>query len=290
MSEPIPATTEDPREWSTVITPEQGWFDLRLREVWAYRDLIYLFCKRDFVTSYKQTVLGPFWFFAQPVMTSLVFWVVFGRVGKIVTKGVPQFLFFMAGIILWQFFSQCLIKTATTLNANAGIFGKVYFPRLTVPLSVTVTQGLTFLIQFALFLVMFGVAWRFGVPVHPNWRVIMLPLLLVQIAALALGVGCVVAALTTRFRDLAFVIQFGVNLAMYASCVVFPLENVPLQYRSWMLLNPMVPIIEGFRYAFIGYGVFEFWHLWLSLGITALICFIGIVMFRHVEKTAMDTV
>jgi lipopolysaccharide transport system permease protein len=290
MSEPTPAAPEDLSEWSAVITPEQGWFDLRLREVWAYRDLIYLFCKRDFVASYKQTILGPFWFFAQPVATAIVFWVVFGRVGKIVTPCVPQFLFFMAGIILWQFFSQCLIKTATTLNSNAGIFGKVYFPRLTVPLSVTLTQGITFLIQFVLFLVMFGVAWKFGVPVHPNWRVIILPLLLVQIAALALGVGCIVAALTTRFRDLAFVIQFGVNLAMYASCVVFPLENVPLQYRGWMLLNPMVPIIEGFRYAFIGYGVCETWHLLVSAGITAVIFFIGLVMFRHVEKTAMDTV
>ncbi len=284
------APSDDLREWDLVITPERPWFDLRLRELWAYRDLIYLFFKRDFITSYKQTVLGPFWFFAQPVMTALVFWVVFGRIGKIVTKGVPQFLFFMAGIILWQFFSQCLIKTATTLSANAGIFGKVYFPRFTVPLSVTVTQGLTFLIQFTLFLLMFGVSWKLGVPVHPNWRVIILPLLLVQIAMLALGVGSIVAALTTRFRDLAFAIQFGVNLAMYASCVVFPLKNVPVPYRDWMVLNPMVPIIEGFRYAFIGYGVVETWHLWLSLGMTLVIFFIGIVMFRHVEKTAMDTV
>jgi lipopolysaccharide transport system permease protein len=289
MPDPAPAT-EDLSQWATVITPEQPWFDLRLREVWAYRDLIYLFFKRDFVTSYKQTILGPFWFFAQPVMTSLVFWVVFGRIGKIVTKGVPQFLFFMAGIILWQFFSQCLIKTASTLNSNASIFGKVYFPRLTVPLSVTMVQGLTFLIQFVLFLAMFGVAWKFGVPVHPNWHVIILPLLLVQIAALALGVGCIVAALTTRFRDLAFVIQFGVQLAMYASCVVFPLASIPEHLRIWFVLNPMVPIIEGFRFAFIGYGVHEWWHLGVSLGMTAVIFTVGIVMFRHVEKIAMDTV
>lgn len=281
---------DDPRQWDSVLTPERPWFDLRLRELWAYRDLIYLFFKRDFVTSYKQTILGPFWFFAQPVLTSVVFWVVFGRIGKIVTKGVPQFLFFMSGIILWQFFSQCLIRTATTLSANAGIFGKVYFPRLTVPLSVVITNGLTFLIQFALFLGMFGVAWYFGVPVHPNWRVIALPLLLVQMAALALGVGCIVAALTTRFRDLAFVVQFGVQLAMYASCVVFPLEAIGPGLRPYFILNPMVPIIEGFRYAFIGYGVIEFWHLALSAGTTAVIFFIGILMFRHVEKTFLDTI
>jgi lipopolysaccharide transport system permease protein len=282
--------SEDLREWDLVLTPERPWFDLRLRELWSYRDLIYLFFKRDFVTSYKQTILGPFWFFAQPVLTAVVFWVVFGRIGKIVTKGVPQFLFFMAGIILWQFFSQCLIRTALTLSANASIFGKVYFPRLTVPLSVVMTNGLTFLIQFLLFLGFFGVAWWAGVPVHPNWRVIVLPFLLVQIAALSLGVGCIVAALTVRFRDLAFVVQFGVQLAMYSSCVVFPLEAIGKDTRIWFILNPMVPIIEGFRYAFIGYGVIQFWHLALSAGITAVIFVAGILMFRHVEKTFLDTI
>ncbi len=289
MADPAPPT-EDLRDWDLVLTPERPWFDLRLRELWSYRDLIVLFFKRDFVTSYKQTILGPFWFFAQPILTSVVFWVVFGRIGKIVTKGVPQFLFFMSGIILWQFFSQCLIRTAYTLSANAGIFGKVYFPRLTVPLSVVMTNGLTFLIQFLLFLGMFGVAWWFGVPVHPNWRVIVLPFLFLQMAALALGVGCIVAALTTRFRDLSFVVQFGVQLAMYASCVVFPLEAIGPDTRIWFILNPMVPIIEGFRYAFIGYGVIEFWHLALSAGITGVIFVVGVLMFRHVEKTFLDTI
>jgi lipopolysaccharide transport system permease protein len=281
---------EDLRNWDLVLTPERPWFDLRLRELWSYRDLILLFFKRDFVTSYKQTILGPFWFFAQPVLTSIVFWAVFGRIGKIVTKGVPQFLFFMAGIILWQFFSQCLTRTAVTLSANASIFGKVYFPRLTVPISVVMVNGLTFLIQFVLFLCFFLVAWWKGVPVHPNWRVVVLPFLLLQMAALALGVGCMVAALTVRFRDLAFVVQFGVQLAMYSSCVVFPLEAIGKDTRIWFLLNPMVPIIEGFRYAFIGYGVIEFWHLAMSAGITAVIFVAGILMFRHVEKTFLDTI
>lgn len=290
MPEATPTPAEDLRQWSAVLTPERPWFDLRLREIWAYRDLIYLFFKRDFVTSYKQTILGPFWFFAQPFLTTVVFYVVFGRIGKIVTPGVPQFLFFMSGIILWQFFSQCLIKTATTLSSNAAIFGKVYFPRLTVPLSVTMVQGLTFAIQFVFFLGFFFVAWRYGVPVHPNWRVIVMPLLLVQMAALALGLGCIVAALTVRFRDFAYVVQFGVQLAMYASCVVFPLESIPADKRIFFLLNPMVPIIEGFRYAFIGYGAIEFWHLAMSAGISGAVLIIGIVMFRHVEKTFLDTI
>lgn len=284
------ATQENLSEWSAVITPDRPWFDLRLKEIWAYRDLIKLFFKRDFVTSYKQTILGPFWFFAQPVLTSVVFWVVFGRIGKIVTKGVPQFLFFMAGIILWQFFSQCLIKTATTLSANAAIFGKVYFPRLTVPLSVTLTQGLTFLIQFLIFIGFFAIAWWYEVPVHPNWRVIILPFLLVQMAALGLGLGCIVAAMTVRFRDFSYLVQYGTQLAMYASCVVFPLQTIGPETRIWFILNPMVPIIESFRYAFIGYGVIQFWHLALSAGISFAVLVIGIIMFRHVEKNFLDSI
>lgn len=290
MPESPAPPAEDLREWDLVLTPERPWFDLRLHELWEYRDLIRLFFKRDLVTTYKQTILGPFWFVAQPVLMALVYWFFLGRVGKIITKGVPQFLFFMSGIILWQFFSQCLIRTATTLSANAGIFGKVYFPRLTVPLSVVMTNGLTFLIQFALFLFMFGVAWWLGVPVHPNWRVIVLPFLLLQMAALALGAGCIVAALTTRFRDLSFVVQFAVQLGMWVSCVVTPLEMIGKDKRIFFILNPLVPIIEGFRYAFIGYGVIEFWHLAVSAAVTAVIFVVGVVMFRHVENTFLDTI
>ncbi|MDB6150286.1 MAG: ABC-type polysaccharide/polyol phosphate export system, permease component [Chthoniobacter sp.] len=290
MAEPAELTAEDLSEWSTVITPARGWFDLRLAQVWEYRDLIYLFFRRDFVASYKQTILGPFWFFAQPVMTTLVFWVIFGRIGKIVTKGVPQFLFFMAGIILWNFFSSCLIRTATTFTANSGLFGKVYFPRLTVPLSVVLTNLATFGFQFVMFLAFFAVAWWLGVPVHPNWRLIILPVLLLEMAALAIGVGCIVAALTVRYRDFAVIIQFGVQLWMYASCVVFPLALIEPKTRIWFILNPMVPIIESFRYAFIGYGVIQLWELVLSMGITLVLFFGGIVMFSRVERTHLDSI
>ena len=291
MPETSPATApEDLREWDTVIVPERGWFDLRLREVWQFRDLIYLFVKRDFVTSYKQTILGPLWFIAQPLMTSLVFWVVFGRIGKIVTRGVPQFLFFMSGIILWTFFSNCLIKTATVFTGNTLLFGKVYFPRLTVPLSVVLTNLATFAIQFCLFLGFFFVAWYFGVPVHPNWRLIVLPVLLLEIAMLAIGVGCLVAALTVKYRDLGIIVQFAVQLWMYASCVVFPLSLMGPEVRSWFVLNPMVPIIESFRYAFIGFGSIHRWELAMSFGITTVLFVGGIILFTRVERTHLDSV
>jgi lipopolysaccharide transport system permease protein len=290
MESAISTEKEDLSGWDSVITPERGLLDLRLKQVWACRDLIYLFCRRDFLASYKQTILGPFWFIAQPLMTSLVFWVVFGRVGKIVTKGVPQFLFFMAGIILWNFFQSCLVKTASTFTGNGGLFSKVYFPRLTVPLSVVVSGLATFGLQLLMFLGFFGVAWWFGVPVHPNWRLVILPILLLTMAALAVGVGCIVAAMTVRYRDLAVIVQFGVQLWMYGSCVVYPLAAISPQYRTLFALNPMVPIIESFRYAFIGYGVIEPWHLLMSIGMTSALLFIGLILFTRVERTHLDSI
>lgn len=285
-----PATTEDLRQWDLVITPERGWLDLRLRQIWDYRDLILLFFRRDFVASYKQTILGPFWFFAQPLMTSLVFWVVFGKIGKIVTKGVPQFLFFMAGIILWNFFATSLTKTVTTFTGNSGLFGKVYFPRLVVPLSVVLTNLAIFAAQFLMFLGFFVVTWWLGVPVHPNWRLIILPFLLIEIAMLAVGVGCIVAALTVKYRDLVAMVQFGVQLWMFASCVVFPLAAIAPDQRIWLVLNPMVPIIETFRYAFIGYGVIEPWQLAMSMGMTLVLFVTGLLLFNRVERTHLDSV
>lgn len=281
---------EDLSQWDTVITVERPWWDLRLGEIWKSRDLIYLFFRRDFIASNRQTILGPLWFFAQPLFSALVFWAVFGRIGKIVTKGVPQFLFFMAGIILWNFLSSCLTRTATTFTGNSSLFGKVFFPRLTVPLSILLTNLSTFAIQFVLFLGFFVVAWKFGAPVHPNWRLIILPLLLAQIAALGLGLGCIVAAWTVRYRDLANLVTFGVQLWMYASCVVFPLEALDPKWRPLLVLNPMVPIIESFRFAFLGFGVIEMWMLALSMGMTAVVLFVGIVLFTRAERTHLDSV
>ncbi len=279
---------EDLSEWTCVITARQGWFDLRLKEVWEARDLIKLLVLRDFTASYKQTVLGPLWFFVQPVFQALMF-MVFGQIAKLTTPGTPRFLFYMAGVMLWTYFSASLIKTASTFNTNKELFGKVYFPRLVMPISVLITNLLNFAIQFALFILLFIPAWYFGAPVNPNWRVIILPVLVFQLAALGFGAGCMVSALTTRYRDMALAVTFGAQLAMYVSCVMNPLEKVPEDVRWIFLLNPMVPIIEAFRYAFLGTGLIQFHELLLSFCMSMAILFLGLIMFTRVQRTVMDT-
>lgn len=281
---------EDLSEWSDVLTPDRGSFDLRLGEVWQYRDLIFRFFRRDFVSSYKQTVLGPLWFVIPTIITTAVFSVVFGKIGQIPTDGMPSFLFFMLGITAWNYFSSCLTRSAATFTGNASIFGKVYFPRLVVPISTILTNLLTFAIQFGIFLLFYAFYWWKGVPVQTNWRVIILPLLLVQMGALGLGIGCIVSALTTRFRDLAFMVQFGTQLWMYASCVVYPLSQIPTEWRLLFILNPMVPIIESFRFAFLGGGIVEIWHLAVSAVMTLILLLVGLNMFSRAEKTFMDTI
>ena len=284
------APAEETIAWSKIITPQIGWFDVRWRELWQYRDLIQLFVRRDFVATYKQTVLGPLWFFLQPLFTTVVFTVVFGRIAKISTDSIPAPLFYLSGIVMWQYFADCLNKTSGTFTGNAELFGKVYFPRLAVPLSVVITSLLAFAIQLTLFLCFFVYFKLHGAPIHLSYRVIVLPVLVVQMAALGLGVGCLVSALTTRYRDLAVAVGFGVQLWMYASAVVYPLSSIPPEWRWLLVLNPMVPIIEAFRFAFLGAGVVEMWQLALSFAVSLLVFFAGIIMFRRVEKTVADTV
>jgi lipopolysaccharide transport system permease protein len=284
------ATVEDLSEWNEVLVPRGGWFDFRLGELWRYRDLVVRFFKRDLVASYTQTVLGPFWFVIPQVFTTLMYTVVFGKIGRIPTDGVPTFLFFMLGITAWNYFASCLTRSASTFTGNSGIFGKVYFPRLVMPCSVILANLTTFAIQFSLFLAFFGFYWWSGAPVQPNWRVVILPILLLQMAALGLGIGCIVSSLTTRFRDLALGVTFGTQLWMFASCVVYPLSQIPKEWRFLFILNPMVPIIESFRFAFLGGGIVEIWHLAVSATITAILLFVGLVMFSRAEKTFMDTV
>lgn len=290
---PEPQTADLPAEdlagWR-VLEAKKPLLDLRLHELWESRDLIYLFFKRDFVTSYKQTVLGPFWFFVQPVLTAVMFYFVFGRVAKVVTAGVPQFLFFMGGVLIWNFFSNVVLRTATTLSGNSGLFSKVYFPRMSVPLSVVVTNLVIFGVQLGCFLVLCAASWWKGAPVHPNWALLLLPALLVQTAALSLGVGCIVAALTTRYRDLALGVTFGIQLWMYASCVVIPLAAIGVEKQWLVALNPIVPIIETFRYGFLGYGVVAKWQLITSACVSFVLLVVGLIMFRRAEQTAMDTV
>lgn len=283
------ATKEELNGW-TVLSPRGGWLDFRLGELWRYRDLVFRFFRRDIVASYTQTVLGPFWFVIPQIFTTAMFTVVFGKIGKIPTDGMPNFLFFMIGITAWNYFGTCLSRSATTFSGNSGIFGKVYFPRLVMPCSMILSNLAAFVIQFGLFLALFGYFWWRGAPVHPNWRVVIVPILLLQMGALGLGIGCIVSALTTRYRDLALGVTFGTQLWMYASCVVYPLSQIPKEWRLLFILNPMVPIIESFRFAFLGGGIVEIWHLAVSAILTAILLFIGLVMFSRAEKTFMDTI
>jgi len=287
-SEPI-EPKEDLSGW-TVLAPRGGLLDFRLGELWRYRDLILRFFRRDIVASYTQTILGPFWFVIPQIFTTIMFTVVFGKIGKIGTDGMPSMLFYMLGITAWNYFASCLSRCATTFSGNSGIFGKVYFPRLVMPCSTILANMMTFAIQFGLFLVFFGFYWLHGAAVHPNWRVVILPILLLQMGALGLGIGCIVSALTTRYRDLALGITFGTQLWMYASCVVYPLSQIPKEWRLLFILNPMVPIIESFRFAFLGGGIVEIWHLAVSAVLSAILLFVGLIMFSRAEKTFMDTV
>ena len=279
-----------PPAWSRVLEPRKGWLDLRLRDLWRYRDLVALFVHRDFVSQYKQTVLGPLWLVLQPLFTTLVLVIVFQKIGRLPTDGIPPMLFSMCGVVAWNYFADCLTKTANTFSANNQIFEKVYFPRLTVPVSVVITNLATFTIQFALFLGFCVFFFMKGAPVHPSWRIVVLPLLLLQMAALGLGAGCLVSALTTRYRDLMMLVTFGVQLWMYASCVAYPLSLIPAEYRWLLALNPMVPIIESFRFAFLGAGIIERWQLAVGAIESAVILFAGLVMFCRVEKKFTDTI
>jgi lipopolysaccharide transport system permease protein len=281
---------DDDSDWTKVIRSRKGWFDIDVSEIWRYRDLIILFVRRDFIAYYKQTVLGPLWFLLQPLLSTIVFTVIFSRIADIPTDGLPPFLFYMAGIVPWTYFASCLTQTSSTFITNAGIFGKVYFPRIVVPISVVLTNLLTFAIQFGLFLVFLLYFYLMGATIQPNIWILLVPLLLVQMAALGLGMGILISSLTTKYRDLAFALGFGVQLWMYATPIVYPLSQIPAQWQWLFALNPMTAVIETFRYAFLGSGAIQPWVLGVSLSMTILILGIGIVLFSRVEKTFMDTI
>jgi lipopolysaccharide transport system permease protein len=276
--------------WDLVIRPKTGWFDLHLADLWRYRDLTLLFVWRDFAAQYKQTILGPLWHLIQPLFTTLLFTLIFGRVAKLPTDDLPPMLFYMAGITCWSYFSDCLNRSAGTFLANAGIFGKVYFPRLCVPISVVISNIIKFGIQFGLFLGFMAWYYAKGEPIHPNALILLTPLLVVIMAALGLGLGIIVSSLTVRYRDLQVLVSFGVQLLMYATPVIYPISMVPGKYRWLVLANPLSALVETFRYAFLGAGTFDALHLAISAVVTLVILFIGIVLFNHVERTFMDTV
>lgn len=276
--------------WTTIIKPKTGWFDINLKELIQYKDLIAMFVKRDFKTLYKQTILGPLWIIINPLLTTLMFTVVFGNIANISTDGMPQIVFYMLGTTVWTYFSSCLTKTSSTFTGNAAIFGKVYFPRLVSPISTVISGLINFGVQFLMFLGFMAYFMVKGSPIHPNLWILITPLLLVQLAALALGFGIIISSLTTKYRDLAVLVTFGVQLWMYATPVVYPASQIGGKLKTLMMLNPVSPIVETFRYAFLGSGSIPWNYLGISVITTLVVLFVGVVLFSRVEKTFMDTV
>ena len=280
----------DNQNWDLLIKPKTGWLDIHLGELFRYRDLIYMLVKRDFITFYKQTILGPLWYIIQPLVNTLVFTIIFGKVAKISTDGIPPFLFYMAGTVSWGYFATCLQTTSNTFVTNAQIFGKVYFPRLTVPVANVIIGLLQFGIQFVIFLgFLFYFLWQ-GSEVHPNSLIFLMPLILLQMAVLGLGFGILISSITTKYRDLTFAMGFVIQIWMFATPIVYPLSIVPENYRLLAALNPMTSIVESFRAAFFGTSSIEPVHVAISVTITLLVFILGIIMFSRVEKTFMDTV
>lgn len=287
------ATTSltEQQEWTTVIKPKSSLFSVDFKELWAYKDLYSLFVKRDIITQYKQTILGPAWFVIQPLLTTVMYMVVFGGIAKISTDGLPQALFYLAGILCWQYFADCLNKTSTTFITNQAVFGKVYFPRLVVPLS-TVTSNLVKMgIQLLLFIMVYVYYIFMGVQVHPNMHLLLLPVLVLMLAGLALGFGIIISSMTTKYRDLTILFTFVVQLWMYATPVIYPLSSITnAKLRLAMSLNPVTSIIETFKYATMGVGNFSWGMLGYSFGFMIVVLAVGIVMFNQIQRSFMDTV
>lgn len=277
-------------EFTTEIKPKNKLFEVDFKEIWHYRDLYSMFVKRDIITQYKQTVLGPAWFFIQPALTTIMYMVVFGGIAGISTDSLPQPMFYLAGIVVWQYFSDCLNKTSSTFTANQGIFGKVYFPRLIVPLA-TVTSNLVRMgIQMLLFIVVYIYYLFMGVKVAPNAFILLLPLLFVMLAGLSLGFGIIISSMTTKYRDLSILFSFIVSLWMYATPVIYPLSTMSADKQWIMALNPVTAIIEAFKYGTMGVGTFSWGMLGYSFTFMVVLMAIGIVVFNKVQRSFMDTV
>jgi lipopolysaccharide transport system permease protein len=286
-----PETEEERKAWTEIITPSTNLFDLRLQEVWRYRDLLWLFVRRDFVAQYKQTILGPLWHLIQPLFTTIIFLFLFGRIANIPTDGIQPILFYMSGITIWNYFSACLTSTSNTFLANANIFGKVYFPRLVLPLSVILSNVVRFFIQFGLLIVMMIWQQFHGYPIHFTIYWIYIPILVVLMAGIGLGLGIIFSSLTTKYRDLAILLGFAVQLGMYATPIAYPLSFLKGKgYEKLISANPLTPVVECFRYCLFGKGTFAPGSLIYSVIFMLCVLFIGSVIFNRVEKSFMDTV
>ena len=281
---------EKNKHWSLEIYPKAALFDFRLKEFWAYRELVLLFVRRELVPTYKQTILGPLWFVLQPLLTTFVYSVIFGAVARIPTDGLPQLLFYMPGIVLWNFFNSSFMKGSGTFLANTHIFGKVYFPRLILPVAGLLSSLVNFLIQFSLLLVIMLVYWLSGTPIQPGLQIWLLPFLLILVSMYSLGLGLLVSAFTTRYRDLNHFLAFGSQLLMYATPIIYPASIVPEKFRWVSLLNPLSPIFEGFRYSLLGMGQLMPERLLISFSAALVLLFLGLMLFSKAERTSIDTV
>ncbi len=278
-------------DYTTIIKPKGKLFEIDFKEIWRYRDLLVMFIKRDIVTQYKQTILGPTWYFIQPALTTIMYMVVFGGIAGISTDGLPQPLFYLAGIVLWQYFSECLNKTSATFTQNQHIFGKVYFPRLISPLSNVLSNLVRMSIQFLLFLIVYVYYVAVGVDVMPNAYALLLPLLIVMLAGLSLGFGIIISSMTTKYRDLTILFTFIVQLWMYATPVIYPLSTISNEkIRMLMGINPLTSIFEAFKYGMLGVGQFSWSGLGYSFGFMVVLLLVGLVVFNKVQRSFMDTV
>ena len=281
------------KNWDLIIQNKSSLFRLDLHEVWRYRDLLRMYVKRDIITFYKQTILGPMWFFIQPIMTTIMFMFVFGGIAGISTDGVPQAVFYLAGLVCWNYFADCLTKCSDTFNANQQIFGKVYFPRLIVPFSIVISNTVKMGIQSVLFLVVYAYYFIVLGTFEINWTIVLFPVLLLMLASLGLGFGLVISSLTTKYRDLRFLITFGVQLWMYATPVIYPLSVMKQNYpdKIWVIVaNPLTAIIETFKFGFTGVGVFEWNYLLYSFVMSIAVLLLGIIVFNRVQKNFMDVI
>lgn len=276
-------------QWDSVIESKHSLFDINLKELWHYRDLLVLFVRRDFVTVYKQTILGPLWFFIQPLLTTITFTIIFGNVAQLSTDGAPKVVFYMAGITLWNYFSTCLTTVSGVFNANAGIFGKVYFPRLIMPLTIVISNLMKFGVQFLLF-ICFVVYFTLQNQIHPNSWILLTPLIIVLMALISMGIGLILSSMTTKYKDLNQLIGFGVQLFMYATPVIYPSSSVPSAYQWVVELNPLVGLFDYMRFAYLGVGEFTVLDLVYPSLFSIVILAIGVLVFNKTQKTFMDTV
>lgn len=282
--------TNEAEQWDFSISASRGYFDLDLKELWRYRDLLRMFVKKDIITVYKQTILGPIWFLLQPIFTTMIYVVIFGKFAKISTDSIPPVLFYMGSVTLWNYFSETLNITSKTFSENASVFGKVYFPRLILPLSKVISGMIKLMIQFGLFII----AWLYYLfikhSITPNWHIVFFPVLLGVLALMSLSIGIIITSLTTKYRDLTFLISFGVQLLMYATPIIYPISIASADKQFWLWLNPLTSLFEAFKFAFLGKGIFSPFWLGYSTLFAVVTLLSGIVIFHKVEKRFIDTV